>query len=121
MTLEQDVYLRGRPFLTPEPKPDRNPRPPSGRPGVRPVRIHLYSVRPYVSVSPPSAVRLVFSPIVKVAVGGVEREIATVTIIPKLKGAGDMFSDYLCVDCANLPCLSGHNLFKITNNNQTYY
>ena len=28
----------------------------------------------------------------------------------KLGGAGDRFGDYLCVDCANLPSVSGHNL-----------
>ena len=88
MTLEQDVYLRGRPFLTPEPKPDRNPRPPSGRPGVRPVRIPdslmllctsmSIRVRPTVRVRRPSGF---LSVIVKVAVGVVEREIATVIII----------------------------------------
>ena len=27
----------------------------------------------------------------------------------KFEGAGDKFGDYLCVDCANLPCKSGHN------------
>ena len=29
----------------------------------------------------------------------------------KLGGAGDSFGDFLCVDCASLPCVSGHNQF----------
>ena len=32
---------------------------------------------------------------------------------PKLGGAGDKFGDYLCVDCANLPCVRGNN--QVTN------
>ena len=32
---------------------------------------------------------------------------------PKLGGAGDKFGDYLCVDCANLPCVRGNN--QLTN------
>ena len=31
----------------------------------------------------------------------------------KLEGAGGRFGDYLCVDCANLPYVGGHN--KCTN------
>ena len=32
----------------------------------------------------------------------------------KRGGAGDRFGDYLSVDCANLPCVSGHNQFTNT-------
>ena len=32
----------------------------------------------------------------------------------KLGGAGDWFGDYLCVNWANLPCLSGRNQFTNT-------
>ena len=32
----------------------------------------------------------------------------------KLGEAGYRFGDYLCVACANLPCVSGHNNFTNT-------
>ena len=32
----------------------------------------------------------------------------------ELGGAGDRFGDNLCVDCANLSCVSGHNQFTNT-------
>ena len=32
----------------------------------------------------------------------------------KLGGARGKFGDYLCVHCANLPCVSGHNQFTNT-------
>ena len=34
--------------------------------------------------------------------------------ITKIGEAGDRFSEYLCVDYANLPCTSGHNQFTNT-------
>ena len=34
--------------------------------------------------------------------------------ITKLGGAGDRIAGYLCMDCANLPCLSGSNQFTDT-------
>ena len=32
----------------------------------------------------------------------------------KLGGAGDRFGDYLCLDCPNLLCVSGHDQFTNT-------
>ena len=36
-------------------------------------------------------------------------------LIVKLGGAVGRFGDYLCVDCANSPCESGHNQYTNTN------
>ena len=42
------------------------------------------------------------------------------SLVNKLWGAGDRFGDYLCDDCTNMPCVSGHNQFTNTLNLQTH-
>ena len=49
-----------------------------------------------------------------------EREKCQEMIMSKHGGAGGRFGDYLFVDCANLPCISGRNQFintKFTKHN----
>ena len=45
-------------------------------------------------------------------------KLANGELIDQLGGASDRFCDYLCVDCANMLCGSGHNQFTNTKINR---